>query len=799
MFCSIHNHTAYSNLHLRDSINRIPEMINKAIEYGFNGLAITDHEVISGHIEALNCGDKIREEHPDFKIILGNEIYLIDENEYKNADKYWHFILLAKDEIGHRQLRELSSQAWERSYMERGQRRTPTFYQDFERIVGKNKGHLIASTACIGGRLGTSILRRDSDSINFMVNWMVDTFGERNCFLEMQDSDSDDQQDVNRYIIKLSEFFGIPYIVTQDAHYLNKEDLSIFEKFLNSKEESDREVNAFYKYTYIKPEDEIRQILSYLPSDVVDTAINNTQLIYNQIEYYDMRCPIIVPERKLPEFQVQHLLKDWYDSCPNIKFYAYSEFPQDRFLLYSIEQGILDKGFVVGKEQADRIEIELYTLKVVSESLNQRMSAYLNLVKEIIDIAWEVTFVGVSRGSAMSFLINYLIGITQANPMIYNVPYWRFLNVESGATLADIDIDLNPQLASKIMDALREHYGYDCILNTLTYKRESLKSAILTACRGLDIPVDEAQPLSAMVPMSRGHVYTLEECENGNEEQGYDPSPELIRALKSYPNLYETVCKIEGLISGAGVHASACYVFSNGYLEHLGLMRAPNGTRITCYDYRAADQVGSLKFDCLYTEAQSKLMKCMDLLLKAGEIQWQGSLRATYNKYLHPDVLDYTNPKMWDDMHNGRIPDLFQFITTVGAVCIKRTRPTSVAQLGAANAVMRLMGEEGQESPIDRYVRFRNNINEWYKEMDEAGLTQEEQDVLKKYLGDKFGCSVEQEDMMLLTMDPNIAGFSLKEGNKLRKAVAKKKAKDIEAMKKRFFEAADDNKEEDNG
>ena len=791
MFCSIHNHTQYSNLHLRDSINRIPEMINKAIEYGFNGLAITDHEIISGHIEALNCGDKIREEHPDFKIILGNEIYLIDESEYKNADKYWHFILLAKDEVGHRQLRELSSQAWERSYMERGQRRTPTFYQDFERIIGENKGHLIASTACVGGRLGTSILRRDSDSINFMINWMVDTFGEGNCFLEMQDSDSDDQQDVNRYIIKLSEFFGIPYIITQDAHYLNKEDLPIFEKFLNSKAESDREVNAFYKYTYMKPEDEIRQILSYLPSDVVDTAINNTQLIYNQIEYYDMRCPIIVPERKLPEFQVRHLLKDWYESCPNIKFYAYSEYPQDRFLLYSIEQGILDKNFDVGKEQADRIEIELYTLKVVSEALNQRMSAYLNLVKEIVDIAWEVTFVGVSRGSAMSFLINYLIGITQANPMLYDIPYWRFMNVESSATIMDIDCDFSNDKAPELMEALRQHYGYDCVLNTLTYKKESLKSAILTACRGLDIPVDEAQPLSAMVPMSRGHVYTLEECENGNEEQGYEPAPELIKALKAYPNLYETVCKIEGLISGAGVHASACYVFSHGYLEHLGMMRAPNGTRITCYDYRAADQVGSLKFDCLYTDAQTKLMKCVELLLKAGEIQWQGSLRATYNKYLHPDVLDYNNPQMWEDMQNGKIANLFQFETQVGAVCIKRTRPTSVAELGAANAVMRLMGEDGEERPLDRYVRFRNNINEWYKEMNEAGLTPEEQQVLKEELLSKYGNSVEQEDMMRLVQRPEIANFTLGEANLLRKAVAKKDAKKIEKMKKRFFEAID--------
>ena len=151
-------------------------------------------------------------------------------------------------------------------------------------------------------------------------------------------------------------------------------------------------------------------------------------------------------------------------------------------------------------------------------------------------------------------------------------------------------------------------------------------------------------------------------------------------------------------------------------------MRAPNGTRITCYDYRAADQVGSLKFDCLYTDAQTKLMKCVELLLKAGEIQWQGSLRATYNKYLHPDVLDYKNPQLWEDMQNGKIANLFQFETQVGAVCIKRTRPTSVAELGAANAVMRLMGEDGEERPIDKYIRFKNNISLWYEEMTKFDL-----------------------------------------------------------------------------
>ena len=185
-------------------------------------------------------------------------------------------------------------------------------------------------------------------------------------------------------------------------------------------------------------------------------------------------------------------------------------------------------------------------------------------------------------------------------------------------------------------------------------------------------------------------------------------------------------------------------------------------------------------------------MKCMDLLLKAGEIQWQGSLRATYNKYLHPDVLDYVNPKMWDDMQNGRIFSLFQFDTQCGSVCIKRTRPNSVAELGAANAVMRLMGTEGEERPLDRYVRFRDNINEWYKEMDEAGLTPEEQQVLKEELLSKYGNSVEQEDMMRLVQRPEIANFTLGEANLLRKAVAKKDAKKIEKMKKRFFEAVDE-------
>ena len=809
MFCSVHNHAAYSNLHLRDSINRIPEMINKAIEYGFNGLAITDHEVISGHIEALNCGDKIREEHPDFKIILGNEIYLIDESEYKNADKYWHFILLAKDAVGHKQLRALSSIAWDRSYMERGQRRTPTFYQDFSEVIGENKGHLIASTACLGGRLATSILRKDSDAINFMVDWMLGTFGEGNCFFEMQDSDSEEQQEVNRYIVQLSDFFGIPYIVTQDAHYLDQEDYTLFEKFLNSKEESEREIGAFYQYTYVKPETEIQAILSYLPQETVEQAINNTQLIYKQIEYYDLRQDTIIPLRQVPRFQLQHLLKEWYGVCDNLRFFANSEYVQDRFLLYLIEQGITEKHFTVREEEAKRIDTELDVLRYTSDAVGngQRISSYLNLVQEIVNLAWETSLVGCGRGSACSFLINYLIGIVQVNPMKYNIPYWRFLNKASvpiltpeekaagkvisiASSMPDVDQDYQPTEAANIMDIMRAHYGVDNVLNCLTYKRESLKSAILMSCRGLGINNDEAKELSAMVPMSRGHVYTLKECEEGDEEHGYEAVPQLIKKLHDYPGLYDMITKVEGLITGASSHASAIYFFNQGFLPHCGVMRTPSGLRITSFDYRGVDAVGGLKMDFLYTDCQSKMAKCMDLLLKAGEIQWQGSLRSTYDKYLHPDVLEYQNPQMWLDMQSGKIPNLFQFENQTGTMCIKRTRPTSVAELGAANAVMRLMAQDGQESPMDKYVRFRNNISEWYKEMDEWGLTKEEQKILERYLLTSHGIGPEQEDFMEILMDPNISNFSLKEANAARKAISKKKQKEIDKMKARYFQTA---------
>ena len=350
----------------------------------------------------------------------------------------------------------------------------------------------------------------------------------------------------------------------------------------------------------------------------------------------------------------------------------------------------------------------------------------------------------------------------------------------------DIDLDFDPFYKEKIMEKVRDFYGEDNVLNTITYKTESTKSAILSAARGMDIPVEEAQVLSNMVPQIRGKVLPLDVCLNGDDDNA--PVNGFKEALNKFPGLEKMIRKIEGLISGRGVHASSVYIFNNGYLAQNSLMRAPNGLKITAFNMHQSDSMGGLKMDFLFTEAQSKINTCLKLLLNDGLIEWQGSLYETYRKYLHPDVLDYDNKEMWEEVGRNEIPDLFQFDTQVGLECARKVKPENLNELTLANSVMRLMGEG--ERPIDRFVRFKNNINEWYKEMDKEGLTEEEKELAKEVLGQSYGCSIEQETLMVGAM--KVAGFSLKDSNSLRKVVAKKQVKKIPEMKELFFKNATD-------
>lgn len=821
-----HVHSEYSNLRMLDCTNKITQLIDRAVELGDCGMAITDHESISGHVKLVQYVKKGKEKGTipqDFKLMLGNEIYLIDEIcERPEGGKYcltpfYHFILIAKDEIGHRQLRELSSNAWERSFFNGKIERVPTLKEDLSRVVKDKPGHLIATTACIGGELGKTILQinrgceldlpfdvddpvfinEEKEHLEQFIKWCVDLFGE-DLYFEMQPSEGEEQNIVNQKIIELSNLYGVKPIVATDVHYLRKEDRAVHEAYLNSREDKERELADFYATTYMMSPEEIHEYMDkYIGQDLVSEALANTLEIGDKVEEYDLYCPTIVPAAEIPEFEVEHLFSGYYDRCEYIKKFAYSDNVYDRYLLKLIEDGFYEKipfkTFSKEKffEYIDRIEIELKEMWLVTLEINTSISSYYLTTRELIEIMWNEgdSLVGVARGSVTGMETMYLIGITQLDPIPWKLPHWRHISHEK-ADLSDVDIDTQQNRRAQIIEAVKQKRGERKVLNCSTFKTEGSKSAILTAGRGLGIEADITSYLANLIPITRGFTWTLNDCVYGNEEEERKPVQEFINECRNHPGLLDTAMSIEGLVSGRSIHASAVYLFNEDYLEHNAMMKAPNGVHITQFNMKDSDYCSGLKMDFLTIQSLDRIRFCMEMLIENGYMEWQGSLRDTYNKYLHPDVLDYETQEMWDMMSNNEVFDLFQFNTQVGLQAAQQMKPHSLVEMAAANSIMRLMvSEKGAEQPIDTYIRYKNNIEEWYSCMrDEYHLTEEEIKIVEPYLLPSYGVGATQEDVMQLSMDKHIANFNVALSNKLRKGIAKKDKQLQADMKKMFFE-----------
>lgn len=228
-------------------------------------------------------------------------------------------------------------------------------------------------------------------------------------------------------------------------------------------------------------------------------------------------------------------------------------------------------------------------------------------------------------------------------------------------------------------------------------------------------------------------------------------------------------------------------MYNHSPYDTTALMRSPNGDITTQFDLHKSEMLGDTKFDYLVTEITDKLSITIDLLRKDGYFSECKTKREVYNKYFHPEIIDINDDKLWDALAKGDILDVFQFNTQIGHEAIKMIQPRSPIEMSAANALIRLTAPEGQERPFDRYVKFKNNIHLWYEEMDDWGLTKEEEKVLEPYYLKDYGVPASQEALMLLCMDENISHFSLGEANSARKVVAKKQIKKIPELKEKFI------------
>lgn len=815
MFFNCHNHTMYSNLRLLDCIIKPKDLIDKAIELGLSGIAITDHEALSAHMEVNMYAKKIREKHPDFTIALGNEIYLTDTRE--KGQSYYHFILIAKDAIGHQGLRELSSKAWYNSYFDRGMERVPLLKSELEEIMSRYKGHIMGTTACMGGELSKLIMEyqvlkemnQPNQEVFYkmqnFIQFCMRVFGPDDFYIECAPSTMKDQIMINQCLGEMAQLYGLNLVPGTDSHYLSPETRFAHKAYLNSKG-GDREVDSFYEFARLMDEQEVRDLLALsFETNIVDDIMNMTEEMRQKIQWYSLERPQQIPVVEVPKRKILGWTIDsyYFPTLDHINQYGNE---QEQYWLDCCFEALLNKGIGGKFKYLERLEIEADVIRFIGERLGTCLFAYFNTFKHYIDLFWECgSIVGPGRGSATGFLSNYLLGITQLDPIKWNLPWWRFLNKER-AELPDIDIDLAPSKRAEIFQRIREERGEMGLIQVITFGTEGSKSAILTACRGYrqvdedgiemypdGIDVDIAQYIASLIPSHRGFLWSIHDVVYGNKDENRAPISAFKREVDQYPGLLDIIFTIEGIVKQRGCHASGVIMYDeNKIYDTAAIMRTPSGDLVTCYDLHMAEAAGDTKYDFLATEVSDKIIKCLELLQEDEVIEPEMTLRDMYEMYLHPEHIDTTNPIIWEALAEGSVLDVFQFNSGVGLAIAKKLKPTDPLEMTAANAMMRLMSEKGKESQQDRYARIKNEgIKVFDLEMKEHNLPNSMIKAMHKHCDKYYGCCAIQEQMMEILMDPEIASFSLKEANDARKIVAKKQMSRIPELKSKVYDVMD--------
>lgn len=708
------------------------------------------------------------------------------------------------------------------SYWDRGMERVPTLKSELKDIIMREPGHLLATSACLGGELSSSVLEMEKArhindlntatiKYNQIIEYMqfVHDLFQDDFYIEVAPAMSKEQILVNNKLAQIAQLYNKKLIIGDDAHYLKREDRYIHKAYLNSKN-GEREVDSFYEYAYLQDEEDLKKNLEPSVGLLLDEMCKNSMEMFDKIEIYDLLHNQMIPSVPVKEYCHIPIKENFENKYPNLSYLFNSDDIYDRYWVNECSQKIekeLNK-----KEYWKELEEEARVKRIIGEKLGTNMFKYPITLKYYIDMIWECgSLVGAGRGSSCAALNHYLLGITQLDPIEWNLPFFRYMNDER-TELGDIDIDICPSKKGIIVKKIKEERGsrfnsdideisrknLGCTL-VATYGTEQTKSAVLTACRGYrseeypdGIDNDEAQYIASLIPSERGFLWPLEDVINGNKDKEREPVHAFVNEVKMYPGLLDIIFGIVGLINKRSSHASGVILFDEDPYEFGCFMKTPKGEIITQYDLHDCEAAGLVKYDFLVTEVQDKLAQAIRFLQEDGEIEDNGiNLRSVYDKYFHPNVLPMNDKKVWDAIQNGTVINMFQFDSEVGSQAAKKIKPTTILELTDANGLMRLMtAEKGAETPMEKYIRFKNNLDLWYKEMYDFGLTPDERDYLEPYFKSSYGVPPSQEQLMLMLMDKNICGFTLKEANAARKIVGKKQMSKIPELHQMILEKA---------
>ena len=359
-------------------------------------------------------------------------------------------------------------------------------------------------------------------------------------------------------------------------------------------------------------------------------------------------------------------------------------------------------------------------------------------------------------------------------------------------SVLDIDTDIEGGRRAQVLQKFRDFYGEDRVANVITFKTEKSKSAILTAARGIGIDIDISQYLASLIPSDRGQLRSLKQCMYGDEEKDFKPIKQFVYEMtENYPEIWEVASKIEGLVCGIGVHAGGVIFVDEPFTNSTALMRAPDGTIITAFDLHDCEDCSLIKIDMLSIEALDKIHNELDLLCDYNYIERKNTLRETYENVIGIYNLERTSLKMWEMVWNHEITSLFQMEQQSGISGIGLIHPKNVSELAVLNSVIRLMApEKGAEQPLDTWARYRNNINDWYREMESYGLNEDDINWLSNHSAITNGICESQEGLMSLLQEERLGGNSLSFADKCRKAIAKKVGKLFDECENEYFENA---------
>ncbi|MCW3071467.1 MAG: polymerase subunit alpha [Bacteroidetes bacterium] len=759
-FSHLHVHTQFS---LLDGAADVGSLYKKAVNDNMPGLAITDHGNMFGVFKFVaEAGKYNTPENPNkIKPIVGCEFYLVNDRHKRqftkeDKDVRYHQLFLAKNAEGYANLVKLCSLG----YMEGLYGKYPRI--DKELVLKYHKG-LIATTCCLGASVPRTILKKGEDEGEKEFKWWLDIFGE-DYYVELQRHDIPEQNKVNEVLLKFAQKHNVKIIASNDSHYVDQADANAHDILLciNTGEkqstptlkdfDDDASMKgkrfAFYNdQFYFKTTNEMSQLFSDIPQ-----SIDNTNEIVSKITPLKLKQDIMLPNYQIPAGFAT----------------------QDEYLHHITYMGAKERYKEITPDVEERLNFELFTIKTMG------FAGYFLIVADFIKAGRDLgVLIGPGRGSAAGSAVAYCIGITNIDPIKYNLLFERFLNPDR-KSMPDIDTDFDDEGRQKVIDYVVEKYGKNQVAQIVTYGTMAAKMSIKDVARVLDLPLQDSNILAKMVPERPGislkRVLTApmsgDDSLEDKEGLGKDELEEIkkLRTIMAGDDMSARVLKealiLEGSVRGTGIHAAGIIIAPKDLTEIIPVFTSKESDLLlTQFDGKVIEDAGVIKMDFLG-------LKTLTIIRDALKM-----IRQNHGVDIVIDDVPLDDQKTFELYQRGDTNGTFQFESAGMQKYLKELKPDKFADLIAMNALYR----PGPIEYIPNFIKRKHGIEPVTYDLED----------MKEYLDDTYGITVYQEQVMLLSQ--KLANFTKGDADVLRKAMGKKDKKTLDKLKPQFIENASKN------